>query len=353
MIIKKLTIENITSLKGKHCIDMQDMTKNGLFAITGPTGAGKSSILTSIMLAIYGKGPKKTLSSADYVSTGQAEGKIELDFILNNKNYKALWHCLVLKKDGTKRKTISPSRDILEDGQSLGPKGDQVIGLTFDQFCKTVILNQGQFSKFLLSTFTERKEILEKIWGGLELGNLSKRLRKEIKDVQYALEKLSIKVDSTTLLSEEEEDLIKKQVTELAPKVTILNEQKNTIKTVTEKLQDLIEVQDKQIKCHLQQKELKNKSSQLSEEKNSLQKSLQEAESRKKKAEQSYKEESPKLDKAIELLQNQTHHQSTIDQLNNQIDGLSTEIKQLETDLKQIELEVTALESKAPNYRFE
>ena len=88
MRLNSIEIQNITSLMGKHFIDFEEILKEGeLFAITGPTGSGKSSILTSISLALYGKNHKKSLDSKDFVSLGAASASIKLNFETKGNKY--------------------------------------------------------------------------------------------------------------------------------------------------------------------------------------------------------------------------------------------------------------------------
>ena len=63
MKLHKLNIENIASLRGNHKLDFDEFNEFNLFAITGATGSGKSTLLTAISLALFGKSHKKTLNS--------------------------------------------------------------------------------------------------------------------------------------------------------------------------------------------------------------------------------------------------------------------------------------------------
>ncbi len=179
-----LKIKNIASLFGDHTIDFDELTSQDLFAITGETGAGKSSILNAISLALYGNVYKKQLSQSDLVSLGEREAGVEIQFSTKSKRYQATWGARVKKKDGTLLSPPKITRFFYEvkgselqllDGKL---KPEDVLSLDFEQFCKCVILNQGDFAKFLISNFSERRDILEKLYpsDNLELvGGLAKR----------------------------------------------------------------------------------------------------------------------------------------------------------------------------------
>lgn len=179
-----LKIKNIASLFGDHTIDFDELTSQDLFAITGETGAGKSSILNAISLALYGNVYKKQLNQSDLVSLGEREANVEIQFSTKSRRYQASWSARVKKKDGSLLIPPKITRFFYEvkgselqllDGKL---KPEDVLSLDFEQFCKCVILNQGDFAKFLISNFSERRDILEKLYpsDNLELvGGLAKR----------------------------------------------------------------------------------------------------------------------------------------------------------------------------------
>ena len=206
MRLIKLKIKNIASLKGEHEIDFsQIQNQSPLFAITGETGAGKSSILNAIGLVLYGKVYKSNVTQNDLVTLGEKEGQIELIFQAQGKYYLAFWRAKVRKQNGELYSTPQPAqREIYTlEGQSfespktiLNIRTEELINLDFDQFCKCIILNQGEFAKFLSSSFTERKEILEKLYPGEMLESLSRELKSELDGLQKQKNDLDIELSA-------------------------------------------------------------------------------------------------------------------------------------------------------------
>ncbi|MFZ4713656.1 MAG: AAA family ATPase [Bacteriovoracaceae bacterium] len=193
MILNRLKIENIASLKGKHELNFKTSLQNeNLFAITGPTGSGKSSLLAAISLALYGKHYKEKLSAIELVTLGTSSGRSTLFFSYNGTEYKALWEGKLRKANGELLKKPDWGRElyILQDGDwKLTPKKtEEIIKLTFDQFCKTIILNQGEFQRFLTSDFKERKEILEKLTEDHQLVAMGELLNKDIRELDHKID---------------------------------------------------------------------------------------------------------------------------------------------------------------------
>jgi exonuclease SbcC len=188
MRIHNLSISNIASLRGEHFINFDKINESSnLFAITGKTGAGKSTILNCISLALYGDVYKRGSNSVDFITLGEALGSIDLTFSINYKKYKASWRLRTRKKNGEELKKPQLTRLLFilqPDGQELAidTTAEEICNLSFNQFCKTTILNQGEFSRFLTSNFTERKEILEKFYQGESLDTLNNFLKIKLKE---------------------------------------------------------------------------------------------------------------------------------------------------------------------------
>lgn len=218
MYIDKLELTNIASLRGSHTIDFKDaLAKEGLFAITGPTGSGKSTLLSAISLALYGQGGKKGLNAKDYISEGAASGEVTLYLRLGELSYKAFWSCSVLKKDGTPLSKPA-TKGYIEDlsrGEVLAINGAELTKLTLDQFNQCVILHQGEFAKFLASTFSERREILEKLINVAELEGIKKTYLSRHSALSQEIATLKERIDASELFTAEEVAALKEQRSEL------------------------------------------------------------------------------------------------------------------------------------------
>lgn len=193
MRIHKLYIENIASLKGGHEIDFDSLfNQSALFAITGKTGSGKSTLLNAISLALYGKVYKEDSSPSDFVTLGEELGSIDLYFSSKGQFYQSSWLMRIKKKNGEylKKPQLNRNMAVKQDGKYLNidKQIEDLINLNFDQFCKTSILNQGQFSKFLTSKFNERKDILEKFYNGINLESLNIKLKEKLRNNKSELE---------------------------------------------------------------------------------------------------------------------------------------------------------------------
>jgi exonuclease SbcC len=204
MRILRLRIKNIASLKGEHDIDFQEIQKEGhLFAITGETGAGKSTILNTIGLALYGQVYKKNINQMDVVTLGEKDGSVELILQVKGKYYLADWKAKVKKSNGESYATPQPpvrnlyhilSPDFNAQKTISNSKAEELLNLDFDQFCKCIILNQGEFAKFLTSSFSDRKDILEKLYPGEVIESMGRELKQEVETLEKEKREIEIKI---------------------------------------------------------------------------------------------------------------------------------------------------------------
>lgn len=211
----KLKLNNITSLRGEHIIDFGEaLGHEELFAITGATGSGKSSLLTAISLALYGNTYKKTLNQWEYVTQDESEASIDLEFSSNGVVYRALWRC---KKHIDKNGILRPkyTKELLANGEMTDQDIETIVGLNFEQFKKTIILNQGQFAEFLTATFTERKLILENLAGAELLSGLNKNLKEKIREMSRVQGELEARIEGGLPFSEDDLKAMREKVVEL------------------------------------------------------------------------------------------------------------------------------------------
>ena len=216
MELRKISICNLNSLKGEFCIDFTSgqLRQQDIFAITGHTGSGKSTILDAITLALYNRVPRLDGKSGDAdkksddpykrlkpedtmnsLSRGTREGYAKVDFEASGQNYRAEWICTLKTKNfsGTHSlyrienesgqqimRVLSTGNLVNEFNSSGAPKEGSVsekivdlIGLGYDQFCKACILAQNSFASFLKADDYEKAAILEKITGTFIYGRIA------------------------------------------------------------------------------------------------------------------------------------------------------------------------------------
>ncbi len=230
MKIISLHFENINSLAGKWSIRFDDpaFSRNRLFAISGPTGAGKTTVLDAISLALYGKTPRqesiadkkeKAEGSGDelVMTLGKGNAFSEVEFESNGARYKALWevHRANNRPDG---KLQGAKRKILfEEGGSfvaheefsrtkdVNDKIAEIVGLDFSQFTRAVMIPQGGFDRFLKCKREDKAAILEKLSGQEIYRKLSKAAFERNKKAQADLDEIQRKLEGIQLLSSAEE----------------------------------------------------------------------------------------------------------------------------------------------------
>lgn len=228
MQILKLSFENINSLKGAWTIDFQAPDfRSGIFAIVGPTGSGKTTILDAICLALYGHTPRigSITQNANEVMNRDCDScRSSLEFKTLSGRYRATWSQKKQKnfdKTGKYGQVVSTMEKFedgcwipITDGSKVTSKKQEVqkiIGLSFDQFKRSVMLSQGDFAAFLKSKPNERAQTLEQITGtqiysllSTKVYDLAEEQKKLFEDKQREVE-LSPVLDDAVVLTKQEQ----------------------------------------------------------------------------------------------------------------------------------------------------
>lgn len=346
MRLKSLTLENITSLKGKHQIDFDKIAEfSELFAITGPTGSGKSSILTAVSMAIYGDHPKG-LTAADLITTGEAKGEINLTFSKGGDLFEVHWSCQVLKKNGEPRKSPLTTRVVNKNGIPTEEASESIIGLSFDQFSKVVILNQGQFSEFLNSTFTQRKDLLENILNQHDFKSLAPFLKRKVRDLQTTIEQKEGQGELTMLMEPEQVKEYEKELKEVQKKKSDLEKKLPHLKE-TKKI--LKELRDLSSKNNIAQINLNKDQNQIEELLKELTKVKSQSKEHKIKVdafESSLKSLKPKLERSKKLVDQKTNIERDKEKNNETAKGVQLKLKELEDERESCKEKIETLKTK-------
>src|SRR5690554_148815 len=188
MKITKIRFENIHSLKGEHEIDFAGgiLGEAGLFAITGPTGSGKSTLLDIITLALYNRIARvdraisNTILEEDggVMTRNMKSSYAEVEYRTKGKNYRSHWSIERNRNNNlsTRKQELVEiaTGTILESGTKTPEKNEDIIGLSYDQFVKAIVLSQGEFSKLLQAPRNERNKLLEDITGARSYREIGK-----------------------------------------------------------------------------------------------------------------------------------------------------------------------------------
>ncbi|WP_373498294.1 AAA family ATPase [Desulfococcus sp.] len=171
MKILNVRIKNINSLAGEHEIefDKPPLNEVGIFAITGPNGSGKTTILDAICLALYGQTPRFRAQSEEVMNKRSAECEAEVTFTLDHHRYRSLWSA---RRAGGAVHTrmqlveIDGGETVLKETvNSVREEIGRLTGLDFKRFSRSVLLPQGEFAAFLHALSSERVDVIDKIVG--------------------------------------------------------------------------------------------------------------------------------------------------------------------------------------------
>ncbi len=214
MKLCKIEFENINSLAGRWSIDFEAQPfEDGLFLITGDTGSGKTSILDAISLALYGCTDREDVSKNrnEVMTRGRGMSWAEAEFTCEEGRFRARWEQSRAhnKANGALQGVkmflfdVAAGKDISEHRASGTQKMIAAkIGLSFEQFQRTMMLAQGKFDQFLSARESERSEILEQATGTEIYSKVGERIFNCKHDAEEAVKELAARLDETVPMEE-------------------------------------------------------------------------------------------------------------------------------------------------------
>ena len=240
MKILELRFKNLNSLYGEWLIDFSttEYVFNGIFALTGPTGSGKSTILDAICLALYGSTPrlgKITKSGNEIMSRQTGECYAEVVFESQAGRFLCHWEQRRARKRAGGRLQDQEHQIVDADtGKPIETKKSLVTrviedktGMDFDRFTRSILLAQGGFDTFLKADIEQKSKILEQITGTGIYTEISRRVHERQRDEREKLNLLSAETSGIVILEPEQEKEIQRELeakhkedTELSGKAT-------------------------------------------------------------------------------------------------------------------------------------
>ncbi len=218
MRILQIRFKNLNSLVGEWEIDLTQpaFASDGIFAITGPTGAGKTTILDAVCLALYGRTPRLnrvTKTGNEIMSRQTGECFAEVTFEIQAGRFRCHWsqHRARKKPDGELQ---APKHEIAnaDSGEIFESKirgvADQIesaTGMDFDRFTRSMLLAQGGFAAFLQAAPDERAPILEQITGTEIYSRISIRVHERQREEREKLNILQAETAGIVVLEPEQE----------------------------------------------------------------------------------------------------------------------------------------------------
>lgn len=192
-----LSIEGLTSFRQPQTVDLSDL---GLFVITGGTGSGKTSILDAMTLALYGSVCRvKAGELKDLITHNLPAVKVQLDFDVDGQRYRVVRR---MRRKGAPEATLERVDDKgsvvdveLPGVRSVNGRIEELLGLDFQAFTKSVLLPQGKFHEFLSGDAEARRTILSRLLELERYGHMGAIARQRAKEITISLEERQKRLD--------------------------------------------------------------------------------------------------------------------------------------------------------------
>ncbi len=204
----KLVMNAFGPYRGKVELDFADFGASSIFLITGPTGSGKTTIFDAITYALFNQASgdmRETDMLKSQFATDEEECFVELTFELGTEQYRVKRSprqmgpgarvkvrelpasVELYKEDRLVATSISEANGMIQD----------LLGLSYEQFCQIVMLPQGDFRELLQSNSGEKEEIFRSIFGTERIQHFQTRLKEKRRELQKEFEDFETRLEQS------------------------------------------------------------------------------------------------------------------------------------------------------------
>ena len=261
-----LKIKGINSFCEEQTINFEKLTKDGVFGIVGDTGSGKSTVLDAMTIALYGNLSRDT---NEFINKECDTAFVMLDFCVSEGENEIFYRAeRAFKRTGSKECTAVTARlskgkenpqIIADKTKEMNKAVEKIIGLSFGDFTRTVVLPQGKFSEFLNLRGAERRSMLERIFDLEKYGSLlAQKLKSEKAEVNGQLNSVNSKIEVYGDISEEIYIQKEKELKFSREELEKISEELASIKKKAEETENIFSIINKIKECESELKEIEN-----------------------------------------------------------------------------------------------
>ncbi len=261
-----LKIKGINSFCEEQTINFEKLTKDGAFGIVGDTGSGKSTVLDAMTIALYGNLSRDT---NEFINKECDTAFVMLDFCVSEGENEIFYRAeRAFKRTGSKECTAVTARlskgkenpqIIADKTKEMNKAVEKIIGLSFGDFTRTVVLPQGKFSEFLNLRGAERRSMLERIFDLEKYGSLlAQKLKSEKAEVNGQLNSVNSKIEVYGDISEEIYIQKEKELKFSREELEKISEELASVKKKAEETENIFSIINKIKECESELKEIEN-----------------------------------------------------------------------------------------------
>ncbi|MFY9153418.1 MAG: SMC family ATPase [Prolixibacteraceae bacterium] len=277
MIPVKLSIQGLYSYQEKQTIDFSKLTSAHLFGIFGSVGSGKSSILEAITFAVYGDTDRmNSRDSRNYNMMNLKSNELLIDFEFETGKNQIAYRAVVKGRRNSKKfedvKTFERTAYQNENGTWMPVETETLvreIGLSYDNFKRTIIIPQGQFQEFLQLGSTDRTRMMKELFNLQKFELYYKVVSLETKN-NAEKQTLEGQLKQLGEIDPEQAKLFAEKLNQLKVEIEVLNRQIHTNQKLDADMKNLLELVRKRDETQLKSKVLSDRIPEITELENKI-----------------------------------------------------------------------------------